>query len=105
MIHETGHALGLPDLYDYNVDVGPDGGVGGFDMMDATRGDHNCFSKWLLDWITPMVVAGGRQGFELDAAASSTDAVIIWPAIGPGDIFSEFFIIYYFLGTTNKVTT
>ena len=33
-IHETGHALGLPDYYDYDDTVGPDGGVGGLDMME-----------------------------------------------------------------------
>ena len=53
VIHETGHALGLPDYYDYDDTVGPRGGVGGLDMMDANRGDHNCFSKFLLDWMTP----------------------------------------------------
>ena len=56
-IHETGHALGLPDYYDYEPGNGPDGGVGGLDMMDINWGDHNVFSKWLLDWLTPQVMS------------------------------------------------
>ncbi|NPV84276.1 MAG: M6 family metalloprotease domain-containing protein, partial [Candidatus Aminicenantes bacterium] len=36
-IHETGHALGLPDYYDYDGSVGPKGGVGGVDMMDSNN--------------------------------------------------------------------
>ena len=55
-IHEAGHALGLPDLYDYQANLGPDGGVGGLDMMHGNMGNHNALSRWLLDWITPTVV-------------------------------------------------
>lgn len=49
LIHEMGHAFGLADYYDYKDGVGPDGGVGGLDMMDANRGNHCAFSRWLLD--------------------------------------------------------
>jgi M6 family metalloprotease-like protein len=35
IIHETGHALGVPDYYDYDDSVGPGGGVGGLDIMDG----------------------------------------------------------------------
>jgi M6 family metalloprotease-like protein len=92
VIHETGHALGLPDLYDYNSDVGPDGGVGGLDMMDATRGDHNSFSKWVLDWLTPSFVASGIHPKSMQPSGTSQDCVVIWPGIESGDLFSEFFV-------------
>ena len=51
--HETGHAMGLPDLYPY------DGGaiqqyVGGFDMMGVIGGqspDYMAWHKWRLEWL------------------------------------------------------
>lgn len=51
LIHETGHVLGLPDLYSYDMPKGP--GTGTFDMMDNNIGDQNGLFKWLLGWITP----------------------------------------------------
>jgi len=92
VIHETGHALGLPDYYDYDSDVGPDGGVGNFDMMDANVGDHNCFSKWLLGWLTPTAVSDGSQVVTL-GDTTTQDCVLVWPGITLGDMFSEFFMI------------
>lgn len=93
VIHETGHALGLPDYYDYDSSVGPDGGVGRLDMMDGNKGDHNCFSKWMLDWLSPTVVASGTQAITLDATGTSQDCVVIWPNVTTGDLFSEFFVV------------
>ncbi len=94
VIHETGHALGLPDYYDYNVTVGPDGGVGGLDMMDASQGDHNFFSKFLLDWINPSTFASaGTHAVTLGPSATSEDAVLAMPAAFPGNAFAEFFMI------------
>lgn len=93
VIHETGHALGLPDLYDYDKSVGPAGGVGGLDMMDANRGDHNCFSKFILDWITPTTISLGSQTVTMSASGSSQDAVLVMPGISSGDQFEEFFMV------------
>jgi M6 family metalloprotease-like protein len=91
-IHETGHALGLPDLYDYDGGVGPDGGVGGMDMMDANRLDHNCFSKWMLDWLEPTIIPPGSHRVVLSPSATSKDCVAIWPDLDRGDLFSELFM-------------
>jgi M6 family metalloprotease-like protein len=92
IIHETGHALGVPDYYDYDDTVGPDGGVGGLDIMDSS-GDHNCFTKFMLDWIEPVVVAGGGRTVELRSSGLYPDALLFMPAAVPGQIFAEFFMV------------
>ena len=91
IIHETGHALGLPDLYDYNA-AEPVGGVGGLDIMDANKGDHNCFSKWLFEWLTPTVLASGSQNWELLASGTHEDCVMIMPGASLAGEFGEFYM-------------
>ncbi len=93
IIHETGHALGVPDYYDYDDSIGPRGGVGGLDIMDGNAGDHNCFSKFMLDWITPTVVATGPRTVDLRASGASPDALLFFPNAAPGDIFNEYFMV------------
>lgn len=92
LIHETGHALGLPDLYDYDVTVGPDNGVGGLDQMDANWGDHNCFSKYILDWLTPTFLTTGSTNVTLNPSSSSQNCIIAMPGIAAGP-FQEYFIV------------
>jgi M6 family metalloprotease-like protein len=92
IVHETGHALGVPDYYDYDDTIGPDGGVGNLDIMDGT-GDHNCFSKFMLDWITPTVVSSGSQTVSLRASGLYPDALLFMPGAVPGEIFDEFFMV------------
>jgi M6 family metalloprotease-like protein len=93
VIHETGHALGLPDYYDYDDAVGPRGGVGAMDIMHSQRGDHNCFSKWVLDWVNPTVISTGSQTLNLQASGDSRDCVLAWPQADTSTPFSEFFMI------------
>ncbi len=53
-IHEFGHLLGLDDYYSYDDDgTSP---CGGPDMMDLNIGDHNSYSKYLLNWIEPVLI-------------------------------------------------
>ena len=92
IIHETGHALGVPDYYDYDDAVGPRGGVGGLDIMDAA-GDHNCFTKFMLDWIDPTVVASGEETVSLRASGLYPDAVLFMPGAAEGQIFGEYFMV------------
>ncbi len=93
-IHETGHALGLPDFYDYDGNTGPDGGVGGLDMMHGNYGDHNAFSKAMLGWLTPTVVSSGSQTIELSPTSTQPQSVVIMPS-STGNIFSEHFVAQY----------
>lgn len=54
LIHETGHVLGLPDLYSYRrstLDASGRSGCLTFDLMDNNAGDTNAFFKWMLGWI------------------------------------------------------
>lgn len=96
-IHETGHMLGLPDYYDY-TDWSKDknrGGVGGLDIMDGNWGDHNAFSKFLLGWLTPKVIAKpGKKTIALKPSGTDADAVLIMPG-ATGDEFGEFYMAQY----------
>ena len=91
-IHETGHALGLPDYYDYDKSKGPAGGLGGLDMMDSAKYDHNCFSKWVLDWVKPRMVTKGSQVITLGPSGSLGDCVFIWPRVSRPAWFGEYFM-------------
>jgi M6 family metalloprotease-like protein len=93
-IHETGHLLGLPDYYDYKSGIGPEGGVGGLDMMDNNWGDHNCFSKFLLDWISPEFIPAGSSTKTFEPSGVSQDAALIMPG-ATNNIFSQYFMVQY----------
>lgn len=92
LVHETGHALGLPDYYDYNPEVGPKGGLGLMDIMDANRLDHNCFSKMMLGWVEPRVVTAGGQ-YSLRPANEAGDCLMLVPSGRRPDPFGEYFLV------------
>jgi M6 family metalloprotease-like protein len=92
LTHETGHALGLPDYYDYKPDVGPAGGLGYIDMMDSTMYDHNCFTKMMLGWIEPKVVTIGGD-FKLRPASDSGECLMLLPKGREKDPFGEFYLV------------
>jgi len=93
LIHETGHALGLPDYYDYDASLpphrrkGPDGGLGRLDIMDGNWGNHNAFSRWLLDWVEPKVIESGVPASQTLVASSEqqngTKALALFPGLDP----------------------
>ena len=108
IIHETGHALGLDDYYDYDTSKGPAGGIGGGDMMDYNVGDHNAYSKTLLGWITPTVLINKDYTATLKSFGASGDAIIVakdWN----NSYFGEYFIIDFYtcngLNTASKGTS
>jgi M6 family metalloprotease-like protein len=99
LLHETGHALGLADYYDYDPKTGPQGGVGGLDMMDGNWGNHCAYSRWLLDWITPAIATNGPPSVrELVASGATntpgTKAVAIFPRMtAPDAPAQEFYLV------------
>lgn len=97
-IHETGHMLGLYDYYDYEVEVGPKGGLGGADMMDYTVGDHNSFSKIMLDWVTPLVVSGKSTTVTLNSF-TETGQVVLVSMDWNNTYFDEYFLIEFYTPT------
>ena len=97
-IHETGHMLGLYDYYDYEEGIGPDGGLGGADMMDYTVGDHNSFTKIILDWTTPLVVSGKSTTVTIEGFTESGDVILVSPNWNYS-YFDEYFLVEFFTPT------
>jgi M6 family metalloprotease-like protein len=93
LIHETGHALGLPDYYDYDAEVGPPVEIPVNDMMKDTAGDHNAFSKFLLGWIEPKIVGAGSEEITLLPSSSNQDALIVMPELTLEKGLSEYFVV------------
>ena len=96
IIHETGHLLGIPDYYDYDEFTGPDGGLGGGDMMDHNVGDHNPFTKILLGWVTPYVVKSSTS-IELRKFSVSGDCILLTEQFS--SIYSDYFLIDFYSPT------
>lgn len=92
IIHETGHALGIPDYYDYDDSVGPRGGVGGLDIMDGVWGDHNAYSKWVLGWLTPQVVTSAAE-LTLTPLSTTPSAVVMAKDFNGAGWEGEYFLI------------
>ena len=98
LIHETGHLLGFPDLYDYKQGSGQEGGVGGFDIMDSNQGNPNGFLRWIADWIQPDIISAGASSIRtLRASGDRTGqnqnkATVIFPGIGQSP-FQEFYMV------------
>ena len=92
LIHETGHGLGLDDYYDLDTKRGPNGGMGGFTMMDYNHGDHDPFSKAILGWINPTVVSTNDCTYTIGSFTEAGDAFFIMKQ-NCGSYFSEYYII------------
>ncbi len=96
-VHEHGHGLGAPDLYDLGE---RSNGVGRFDVMSygaygATDGlrpfQAGAFTKEFLGWITPTVMAAGTSSVDLPPVETSGVVLKLYPG---GDTSSrEYFLL------------
>ena len=96
IIHETGHALGLDDYYDYDI-TKDDGCLGCFVMMDANAGDHDPYSKAILGWINPTVVETDSS-YALRSFEKTGDSIIISKE-NKNTFFAEYYIIEFYTPT------
>lgn len=88
VLHEIGHGLGLPDLYD-NFAVEP---FTVSDMMRDVKGHFNAFSKIQLGWIDPIIISDNTN-LTLMPSEGKPSAAIVYPK---GDKKSEqFFVLEY----------
>lgn len=97
-IHETGHMLGLNDYYDYdeNTTLSP---AGCLDMMDYNIGDHNSYSKYLLEWVEPIYVTK-ETTLTLKPFESSGDCIIVPTSLSNDKTpMDEYLIIEYYTPT------
>lgn len=91
-IHEQGHVFGLDDYYDYDGGTAP---AGGLDMMDNNIQDHNMYSKFVLNWVTPYTVTD-TANITLRPSWESGDFILLkddWN----GNPYDEYVIIEYFV--------
>ncbi len=95
-VHEMGHLLGLKDYYDENAqeDVAEISPLGRADMMDASLGDHNPFSKMLLDWARPTYVTSSCE-ITLPSFTSTGEFVLLSPKWN-NSIYDEYFLISFY---------
>lgn len=97
-IHETGHMLGLEDYYSYSTSkkVSPMGGV---DMMDDNIIDHNAFSKFCYNWVTPYLI-DHTGTLTLEPSEDGGECAIIPTSKGwNGSCFDEYMMIEYYTPT------
>lgn len=101
-IHETAHLFGIDDHYDYDNTKGTNkGGLAKADMMDGTIGDHNAFTKSLLNWNKGKLVSINDENtpfvVELEAFSENGDYLILANDFDMDKgILQEYFIIEYY---------
>ncbi|MET0503537.1 MAG: Calx-beta domain-containing protein, partial [Candidatus Binatia bacterium] len=98
MVHELGHDLGLPDLYDID---GSSEGVGNWSLMATgswnqvkLAGDSpshmDPWSKYFLGWISPTAVTATLSNESISASATSDDVYRLLPGT---PLTGEYFLV------------
>lgn len=98
-VHETGHLLGLDDYYnyDYNPPYKTDSPCGALDMMDNNIGDHNSYSKYLMNWVTPKIVKEAGN-YEIGKFTQTGDCLLVPSSLDNfnDSPFSEYLLIEFY---------
>lgn len=95
LIHETGHMLGLNDYYS-SGGISP---LGCNDMMSYNLGDQNCYSKFILQWISPKVVYG-NSNISLSPSTEFGDSILLkCSSTFNNSPFDEYIMIEYYAPT------
>ena len=91
-VHEYGHMLGLPDLYDTDY---TSTGVGLWDVMGSgawndwgrTPGHPSAWSKLYLGWIDPTVISNYVEGYRLPMMEGNSPEVLKLPTVNSNEFF------------------
>jgi len=97
-VHEFGHVLGLPDLYDRD---GSSNGIGEWGLMASGSwggdGSHTekpahmtAWSKIQLGWITPTILTTDVNGLAIKQAETNPEAYLLWE---DGYEWSRYFLL------------
>jgi len=99
-IHEFGHILGLKDYYDQNSysELSSCSPMGRMDMMDCSLGEHNAFSKMVLDWTRPYIPTG-EATITLRPASGNGDCVLLPLSEYNGTPYDEYLLLEYYTPT------
>ncbi len=73
------------------------GPLGALDMMDFNVGDHNAYSKSVLNWIRPKVVVG-EGVITLRSFTETGDALLIRPTYR-GTLLDEYILVEWYTPT------
>lgn len=90
-IHEVGHIFGLQDYYSSAI-YQP---LGFLDMMDYNIGDHNAFSKMLLNWATPYVVSDSTT-IRIKPTITSGDMILLPCGTWNKTPYDEFLLLEFY---------
>ena len=104
IIHEITHMFGIDDYYDYNTSLGTsEGGLGWADLMDHdTKGDHNSFTKSLLNWANSpyLITTNSSVTINLKPLISSGEYIILANDFNEENgLNQEYFILEYYYNT------
>lgn len=97
IIHETGHAMGLNDYYNYGDDYNYSP-AGRLTMMDYNVGDFDSYSKMTLGWVKPYVVYGNSSIKLEESYVNKDQLIVIDPSQTSKDFnpFDEYILIEYY---------